>query len=249
MRCLLLYAKIFWCLIKWFPNYCVYQCSYFLQNFAILELKFSDFNFQLSLLFVVSFRLYNLKTKTTINAKFSGLGIFCWLSFICCYIICVTVPIRNGVHKTNLIESIIKHYYESIFYHHFSQNCNIKQFTCVRIDTFSDFEKHFVCSCISSTFSRHSLFLSITFTSLKIWTTLHMVHCVFRRKHSVLLTSMDHPSFLSNISLMDCFINLSVLTRDITCFFVFYFSPCNNTTTVKIVLSEVKPSRWSLAFL
>ena len=47
--------------MKWFPNYCVYER--FLQNFAILELKFSDFNFQLSLLFVASFRLYNLKTK------------------------------------------------------------------------------------------------------------------------------------------------------------------------------------------
>ena len=33
------------------------------------------------------------------------------LSFICCYIICVTVPIKNGVHKTYLFKSNIKHYH------------------------------------------------------------------------------------------------------------------------------------------
>ena len=79
-ECLLLFAKIFWCLIKWFPNYFVYQYSYFPQSFAILELKCSTYvAFNFFWFVIISFLPYNLKTKTTINAKFWSFGIFfCW---------------------------------------------------------------------------------------------------------------------------------------------------------------------------
>lgn len=47
------------------------ECYYFvIKNQHI-------YSFQLPFLFVITFQPYSLKTKITINAKFSGLGIFC----------------------------------------------------------------------------------------------------------------------------------------------------------------------------
>ena len=57
------------------------------------------------------------------------------------------------------------------------------------------------------------------------------------------LTLMAHSSLSAWL-----LINLSVLTRDITRFLSFLFSLCNKITTVKTVLSEVKPSGWSPCF-
>ena len=92
---------------------------------------------------------------------------------------------------------------------------------------FNDFEKYssFVYSCISSTFSWHNAFLWITF----IW--------------SIASFNFSGPLIIFSVknSLMDCFINLSVLTRNITWFLSFLFSPCNNTTTVKSVLLKFNP--------
>ena len=92
---------------------------------------------------------------------------------------------------------------------------------------FNDFEKYssFVYSCISSTFSWHNAFLWITF----IW--------------SIASFNFSGPLIIFSVknSLMDCFINLSVLTRNLTWFLSFLFSPCNNTTTVKSVLLKFNP--------
>ena len=70
--------------------YCVYQCSYFLQNFAIFRLKFSTFWF--SIAFFVCNIFSTCKTKTNINAKFSGRTwyfllkqSFIWLLHNLCY--------------------------------------------------------------------------------------------------------------------------------------------------------------------
>ena len=88
VRCLLLQAN-FDVLYK-VVYYCVYQCSYFLQNFAIFRLKFSTFWF--SIAFFVCNIFSTCKTKTNINAKFSGRTwyfllkqSFIWLLHNLCY--------------------------------------------------------------------------------------------------------------------------------------------------------------------
>ena len=108
-----------------------------------------------------------------------------------------------------------------------------------------------------------------TFLSIQMAT--HQLFCQFNGPPiNFSINSMDHPSnFLSiqwtthqlfyqfngpliNVSikdsLMDCFINLSFVTRDITWFLSFLFSLCNKTTTEKTEFSEVKHSGWSPCF-
>ena len=85
------------------------------------------------------------------------------LSFIFCYIICVTVPIKNGVHKKKFV--YIK--YKALpFNLSFISLCNIKLFIWVRIDMFNDFEKHSLSTDVSlSPFLDITLFLDYLYRS------------------------------------------------------------------------------------
>ena len=133
----------------------------------------------MSFLFIISFQTYNLKTKTTINAKFSDHGIF-FETFICCYIIWLVLP-RKVVHKIKLFKSNIKHH--SSFFHHFPQSCNIKLLIWVRLDMFSDFQKQcfFFCSCFSSTW-RFSL--DYLYQSENLNYTVHGTLCLQHKSSS-----------------------------------------------------------------
>ena len=118
----------------------------------------------------------------------------------------------------------------------------------MRLDMFNDFEKH----CLSAVVCLPRVFSTMLFFSLPVQK--FELHCIWYTLSSV-GKSFTKASFNFNgpliifpvkDRLMDCFINLPVLTRDITWFLSFLFSPCNNITTVKTVLSEVKPSSQKL---
>ena len=119
---------------------------------------------------------------------------------------------------------------------------------------FNDLEKHsfFVYNCMSSKFYWHNAFLWITLPVQKF--ELHFigytVSSARKSFKSIASFNFNRPpiNFSVKDSLMDCFINLSVVTRDIAWFFSFLFPLCNKTTTVKTVLSEDKPSGWSRCF-
>ena len=79
----------------------------------------------------------------------------------------------------------------------------------------------------------------------------YTTHGTLRLHTSIAFFNFNGPYILFFVkdSWMDCFIDLSVLTTDIARLLSFLFSLCNDTTTVKAVLSQVKLSRWSPFFL
>ena len=61
--------------------------------------------------FVNSISLNNLSTKNAISAKFLGFVIYIKRSFICCYRICMTVPLT--FRETGILSSFFTdHYYD-----------------------------------------------------------------------------------------------------------------------------------------